>query len=180
MKRVRLLPPLVAASLISGCAAAPTYGPPFVVVPGAGKDQVAFQQDSQICQQHAMAQTGYGAPAQASVPGAPAGSVGSAGTGLASADASFLQCMAARGDTVVPAPTNYAAGYPGYPYGYAYPYGLSYPYPFYLGGFFGGIGYGGWGHHGWGYGGRGHGGWGHGGWGHGGVASGGGRGGGHR
>jgi len=45
----------------------------------------------------------------------------------------FVQCMAARGDTVRPAPSGYteAANW----YGYAYPY--DYPYGFYDGGFIG-------------------------------------------
>jgi hypothetical protein len=51
----------------------------------------------------------------------------------------YLQCMAARGDTVSPVPTGYAeptSGYGyGYPYDYWYPYG--YPYGFYTGGFIG-------------------------------------------
>jgi hypothetical protein len=46
----------------------------------------------------------------------------------------YLQCMAARGDTVRPEPTGYAEtanwyGY-AYPYPYPYPYGYGYPYGF--------------------------------------------------
>jgi hypothetical protein len=53
----------------------------------------------------------------------------------------YLQCMAARGDTVRPEPTGYAEtanwyGY-GYPFDYAYPYGYGYPYGFYDVGFIG-------------------------------------------
>jgi hypothetical protein len=84
--------------------------------------------------------------------GAPAGS-GSTATNASGASAreppdetvpnqsGYLQCMAARGDTVRPEPTGYAAaanwyGY-AYPYDYPYPYGYGYPYGFYTGGFIG-------------------------------------------
>jgi hypothetical protein len=53
----------------------------------------------------------------------------------------YLQCMAARGDTVRPEPSGYAGAsgwygfaYP-YDYAYAYPYDYGYPYGFYDGGF---------------------------------------------
>jgi hypothetical protein len=52
----------------------------------------------------------------------------------------YLQCMAARGDTVRPEPTGYAetANWYGYAYPYdAYPYGYGYPYGFYDVGFIG-------------------------------------------
>jgi hypothetical protein len=77
-------------------------------------------------------------------------------------DVSYAQCMTARGNTVQPPPTGYAAyPYPAYPYP-AYPYPAypypAYPYPGYSGyygpAFFGpsvAIGFGG----GWGWGGRG-------------------------
>ncbi len=193
MINVRVWLPLVVASLAGGCATAPPPAPLFVVSPGTGRDQAAFQQDSAVCQQHAANRTGYGGapvPPPTSSATAPAGQT--AGAWIASEDQAFLQCMAARGDSVAVAPGDYAAAYPGYDYGFAYPYGYFDTYPVYVGGFFGG-GYGGWryggwhyhgwgGHGGWGHGGWGHGGWGHGGWGHGGFghAGGGGHGGGHR
>jgi hypothetical protein len=52
----------------------------------------------------------------------------------------YLQCMAARGDTVRQEPTGYAetANWHGYAYPYdAYPYGYGYPYGFYDVGFIG-------------------------------------------
>nr|WP_294519250.1 hypothetical protein [uncultured Rhodopila sp.] len=182
MKFLRLGLPLVAASVASGCATVPPSGPLFVVTPGSGHDQAVFQQDSEICQQHAAAGTGYGTPPTPAASAAPANPQ----AWIASEDQSFLQCMAARGDVVAAAPAAYAAGYPGYTYGFAYPYGYFDAYPVFAGGlFFGGFGYGGrhyghWHYHGgWGHGGWGHAGWGHGGWGHGGYGHAGGHGGGH-
>ena len=178
MKRALYVLPLIGASLAGGCATVPPPTPLFVVAPGTGRGLTGFQQDSDVCQQHATAQTGYGAPGQP-VPSAgsqaPAASTAAPGAWIASEDSAFLQCMAARGDVVTAAPAEYAAGYPGFDYGYAYPYGYFDPYPFYFGGFIGGVGWG-WGHRGWGHYGWGHGGWGHGGWGH---AGGGHAGGGH-
>jgi hypothetical protein len=175
---------MVVAGLAAGCATLPPPAPVFVVSPGTGRDQGIFQQDSEICQQHATAGSGYGTPSKPPDSATPATS----GTWIASANAPFLQCMAARGDVVAAAPADYAAAYPGFDYGYAYPFGYFDPYPIYFGGLAGGFayggwryrgwGYGGWGHGGWARGGWGHGGWGHGGWGHGGAASGG-HGGGH-
>jgi hypothetical protein len=113
-----------------------------MVSPKPGQPQAIFQQDSQVCQQHSMTHTGYGTPApsspQATPPATPTA------TGVVSQDASFLQCMAARGDTVTALPPSYAAVYPGYPYAYGFD-----PYPLYVGGFFGGY----YGHRGWHHGG---------------------------
>jgi len=175
---------MVVAGLSAGCATAPPPQTPlFIVSPGTGRDEAAFQQDSETCQQNVTAGTGYGTPAAP----APSGTPAPASAWIASEDARFLQCMAAHGDAVAPAPASYAADYPGFAYGYAYPFGYFDPYPVYFGGVLGGFAYGGWryrgwGHGGWGHGGWGHGGWGHGGWGHGGLAhaGGGGHGGGHR
>nr|WP_294567075.1 hypothetical protein [uncultured Rhodopila sp.] len=182
MKLVRRCLPVAVAGLVAGCATPP---PPalFIVSPGTGRDQAAFQQDSETCQQDVKAGTGYGIPAPPAASGTPA----PASAWIASEDTRFLQCMAARGDVVAPAPASYAADYPGFAYGYAYPFGYFDPYPVYFGGVYGGFAYGGWryrgwgAHGGWGHGGWGHGGWGHGGWGHGGYAraGGGGHGGGH-
>ena len=91
--------------------------------------------------------SGVGTPA-----GAPAGS-GAIAANVSSASApeppdetvpnqvEYLQCMAARGNTVSAEPTGYAEaanwyGYD-YPYDYSYPYPYSYPYGFYGGGFIG-------------------------------------------
>jgi hypothetical protein len=176
MKRVRLCVPLVAVSIAGGCATVPSNGPLFVVTPGTGRDQAAFQHDSETCQQSVVAGTGYGTPAQPAASGA----APPAGAWIASEDTGFLQCMAAQGDVVAPAPASYAANYPGFAYGYAYPFGYFDPYPVYFGGIFGGFAFGGSRNHGWEHAGWHHGGWGHGGGGwHGGGHGGGGHGGGH-
>lgn len=146
--------------MLGACVAGPPPGPAAVVVPGKDKTAAAFQEDAAICQQHAMAHTGYGDPSQpgngnppqpaaassAAAPPAAAPPAGSA-TGAAAAtaqpseDVSFMQCMAARGDTVQAV----AAGY-GYdsPYLYPYPdYGYLDGYPYFYPGFdvaFGGVG----------------------------------------
>ena len=182
------------ALALAGCAT-PTESA-FSVLPGVGKDQAAFQQDMAVCQQHAVAHTGYNAPPPPAAAGSATGSPGGPANAAQAGGAppfdvtGYLQCMASRGDTVQAQPDVYAAGidpelYP-YPDGYPYPYGYDYPYPFYDGGLAVGFGFGsgrfyhrrfgpaGWGHGGWGHGGWGHGGWGHGGWGHGGGGHGGG------
>jgi uncharacterized membrane protein YgcG len=60
-----------------------------------------------------------------------------------SGDVGFMQCMAARGDTVQMAQVGYPYPYPApYPYPYPYPYGYAYPYAYPGGGiFFGGFGF---------------------------------------
>jgi hypothetical protein len=224
---VRIVAPLATGLALAACAT-PQPGPPVTVLPGKGRDLAAFQQDDAICQRHAVAFTGYGDLTQPATPKAPVGTPPAstaygtapatpAGSGTATASASvplatqpenetsYLQCMAARGDTVQPL----AAAYPTYGYAYGYPDDYGYPYPFYDDGFYGGFGWGGWpwhgrfggheewhggfahngfghpgfGHAGFGHGGFGHGGFGHGGFGHGGFGHGGfghGGGGGHR
>jgi hypothetical protein len=214
---VRIVAPLAAGLALAACAT-PQPGPPVTVLPGKGRDLAAFQQDDAICQRHAVALTGYGDLAQPATPQAPVGTPPAstaygtspatpAGSGTATASASvplatqpenetsYLQCMAARGDTVQPQ----AAAYPTYGYAYGYPDDYGYPYPLYDDGFYGGFGWGGWprhgrfggheewhggfAHNGFGHGGFGHGGFGHGGFGHGGFGHGGGGhggGGGHR
>jgi hypothetical protein len=196
---------LLGANLaVSACVAGPAPGPMGVVAPGKDKSQAAFQQDQSVCQQHAVAQTGYGnasqnpanhLPADGTLPGSAGGSAsapippGTAPPG----ELSYLQCMAARGDIVQA--TSAGGYYDGYSYPYPYPYGYGYPYygygyPYYgglitgWGGWYGwGWRNGGWGYGYWGRGGWGRGGWGygHGGWGHaGGGGWGHGGGGGHR
>lgn len=152
------LTPLGFALVLGACASTPPPGPSLAVLPGTGKDLAAFQQDDMICQQHAVARTGYGSPAGAAEAGSPAGTAGSAangasgketagvtpvaaGTTAANAavpvgtqpfdEAGYLQCMASRGDTVQPQPAGYAAAYPygdSYTYAFGYPYGYTYDY----------------------------------------------------
>ena len=68
---------------VSACVAGPPPGPMGVVAPGKDKSQAAFQQDQSVCQQHAVAQTGYGnasqnpadhPPADETLPGSDGGS----------------------------------------------------------------------------------------------------------
>ena len=122
---------------VSACVAGPPPGPMGVVAPGKDKSQAAFQQDQSVCQQHAVAQTGYGnasqnpadhLPADGTLPGSAGGSASAAvPSGTAPpGEVSYLQCMAARGNIVQLA----SAGgyYDGYSYPYPYPYGYGYPY----------------------------------------------------
>jgi hypothetical protein len=185
---------------VSACVAGPPPGPMGVVAPGKDKTQAAFQQDQTVCQQHAVAQTGYGnasqnptdhLPADGTLPNSAGGSASAAVPSGAAppGELSYLQCMAARGDIVQA--TSAGGDYDGYSYPYPYPYGYGSPYygygyPYYggliagWGGWYGwGWRHGGWGHGYWGRGGWGHGGWGHGSWGHGGWGHGGGGGWGH-
>jgi hypothetical protein len=53
---------------VAACVAGPPPGPTGMVAPGKDKSQAAFQQDQSICQQHAVAQTGYGNAPQSSRP----------------------------------------------------------------------------------------------------------------
>jgi hypothetical protein len=188
----RGLAPLTLVLALGACATSP--GSALTVLPGPGKDQAAFQQDALVCQQHAVAHTGYNAPVPSAAAGSAAGAANTVPPGGAQPfdEAGYLQCMASRGDTVQAQPSAYAAGtdpygyaWPyGYPYAYpgGYPTGFGYPYPFYDGGLYGGFGFGfghgrfdhdrfahgGFGHDRFAHGGFGHGGFGHGGFGHGG------------
>jgi hypothetical protein len=152
--------PLGVALALGACASTPPPGLPVAVLPGTDKDLAAFQQDELICQQHAVAHTGYGSPAGSAATGSPTGKPGSAantvsGNGTARAtpvaggttaanaavpvgtqpfdEAGYLQCMASRGDTVQLEPEGYAAAYPyddSYAYGYPYGYAYDYGYPY--------------------------------------------------
>lgn len=185
MPSIRKLLPVATILVLGGCVSGPPPQPAAMVVPGPGKDVVAFQQDDQICRQHAEAQTGYGPPVQApSANSAAAAAPSATPTAQASNNApassaaelpasmppnavGYMQCMAARGDSVQQLPPAYVASYaPG-----LYPYGYGYPFPYV--GYYGGLGFGwGWGH-GWGYNRWHRGGWGHSGWGHAGFGRGG-------
>jgi hypothetical protein len=158
----RILLPIGAVMALAACEAAAPPPASGIVVPGPGKDQAAFQQDDQVCREHAVAQTGYGAAGQTPNGGATSGNVapppGGSGAPLSPPSGprpssesenladqpltvtpnpiGYMQCMAARGDTVQsapwPGPPGYAAAYAGspHPYGYPYPYGFVYPYPY--------------------------------------------------
>jgi hypothetical protein len=194
MKLARGLAGVGAGLIVAACDAGSPLGPQMVVLPGKDRSEAAFRQDEAVCQQHAIAHTGYGDlsqhPAQhpaGKTPATPA--PGASGDGLERAAApssvapadgqSYVQCMAARGNIVQMASVaSYNAGYASvYPYAppYSYPYGYGYADPFaypIYGGFVGGLGWfhgGGW-HHGWGH----RHGWHNGGWSHGGFHGGGG------
>jgi hypothetical protein len=166
----------VAAALVA-CTSTPPPGLPVAVLPGTGKDLAAFQQDELICQQHAMAHTGYGSTTGSVVTGSQAGTAGNPANGVSrnatagappfaaptAANAAvpaeaqpfdatgYLQCMASRGDTVQPRPAQNAVADPyGAYYAYGYPYGYlyDYPYGFYDPGFVGAFGFVGRFHHG--------------------------------
>lgn len=154
------LAPLGIALALGACASTPPPGLPVVVLPGTGKDLAAFHQDELICQQHAVAHTGYGGPTGSAAAGSPAGTPGDAANGASrngtaggtpiaarttAANAAvpvgaqpfdedgYLQCMASRGDTVQPQPAGYALAYPyddSYAYGYPYGYPYAYDYPY--------------------------------------------------
>lgn len=140
-----------------------------MVTPAPGRDEAAFQQDLRVCQRHAETGSGYD---DSETHAAPPPSAPSAGAGLATEDAAFVQCMAARGDQVTPAPSAYAAAYPVDPYP-AYD-----GFPFLAGGLLGGYLFVGGEHHGHNHRAFGNHGWYHGGFPHAGPH--GGRGGGHR
>ena len=163
---LRKLLPFGVAVVLAGCAAEPPPAPALMVVPGPNKDLAAFQQDDLVCRQHAAAQTGYGSVSPA-LSGPAAGVAPPSGGGIAAQptgiavppaampenEAGYMQCMAARGDSVRPVPLAYSAAYAAGPYGYGYPYTYGYPYPDVYDGLYGGFGLGfgavgGW-YHGW-------------------------------
>ncbi len=169
----RLFLPLGIAFALGACAVVSPPVAAVTVVPGKDKDAAAFQQDDLICRRHALAHTGYGGPMQAGRrigSTAPVVEAPVAAAAVPGDEVGYMQCMAARGDTVladrfVYPPLNEAyGGEPSFPYEYPDSYG--YPAGLYDGGFYGAFGWGGWHRYGWHS--RGHqGGWGHvGGWSH--------------
>jgi hypothetical protein len=182
MNSVRPLRSLAASLLLAGCTASVPQDPLILTFPGQDKSASDFRQDQAICQRHAILHTGYGLPSEVPVQpleGAPGGgaattSPAAAATGDVSAakaeipdELSFAQCMAARGDTVVPVSTYDEQSE--YAYRGNIGYGSDYPYayPFFGAGIVGGFGFSHWHHHGY-YGGAYHGGGYHGGGYHGG------------
>src|SRR3954454_10897050 len=118
MTMMRGLAALGASMTLVACAAGTPPGPVGTITPGPGKTEAAYQQDQAVCQQHAVAGTGYGGPstpAPTPPPAAapPASATPSASPGEPSGDANFMQCMAARRNTVRLAA---AAVMPGYVY----------------------------------------------------------------
>ena len=183
---------LGATLTLGACALGPPPGPTAIITPGRDKDPIAFQQDQEICQQHAESSSGYGAPAppaasappgnqpQPQLPAAKGNGAPQAANSLAipaavqtPGEVSYVQCMAARGDIIqMPAAgapesadgSGYGVAYPyAYPYAYGYPFGYAYPYGYDYPFGVGFFGFGG----GYGYGRYYHGGYHHGGWGHG-------------
>ena len=68
MLSAKKLLPLGVMVGLGGSAAVPPPPPTVTVVPGSGKDAAAFQQDELVCQQHAVAKTGYGNAMQSPTP----------------------------------------------------------------------------------------------------------------
>jgi hypothetical protein len=127
---LRILLVLGATLALGACVAGPASNPVAMVSPGSDRTAAEFQQDQAVCQQHAAAQTGYGtpaAPAPASLAGSPTGAA--AAPAQRTDDVSFMQCMAARGDSVqIVAMGDQGAYAP--PYAYDYPGAGFYPYGF--------------------------------------------------
>ncbi|MBP0492086.1 hypothetical protein [Roseomonas indoligenes] len=103
--RLPILSALLCAGALSGCAVVPE---PLVAYPGPNKTAEAMQQDDAACRQQAAT------PAPASTT-APATTVPAAtpspAPATASPEASYFECMAARGNTVAAAPARYPAYY---------------------------------------------------------------------
>jgi hypothetical protein len=153
MKPIRTVAALAAPLALVACSGL-SSGRTGMIAPGKDRTAAAFQQDQAICQQHALAHTGWDVPAasaaRAPAPPAPSASAPANQSGPAdptpaqrSDDLSFMQCMAARGDTVRMASADDL--YPSTaPYPYAYPSPYRYPYASALPGFtfvFGGLGF---------------------------------------
>jgi hypothetical protein len=123
---------LVALTIsLTATACATTASPDVIVLPGNGKDQAAFQQDDQICRQHAVAYTGYeavpplppaatAAPSDPTPPAVPAAAVTDSVPGD---QVAYDQCMTSRGNVIQPIRTAYALP----PAGYVQPYPFGYP-----------------------------------------------------
>ena len=83
-----------AAAVLGGCATMPN-GPGVPVMPGAGKNFEAFQQDAALCQQYAQAVLGGGAAPQAINDRAAAGAV--AGSALGAATGAIIGSASNQG-----------------------------------------------------------------------------------
>ncbi len=85
MRRTAILPPVVLALLLTGCATIPT-GPSVMVLPGSGKPFDIFQADDGACRQWALRQvgiTGEDASTRSTVTSAAVGTVIGAALGAA-------------------------------------------------------------------------------------------------
>jgi hypothetical protein len=138
---------LVALTIsLTATACATTASPDVIVLPGNGKDQAAFQQDDQICRQHAVAYTGYeavpplppAATAAASDPTPPAVTAAAVTDSVPGDQVAYDQCMTSRGNVIQPIRTAYALP----PAGYVQPYPFGYPPTVYGGGLIAGFGFG--------------------------------------
>ncbi|MGO8917461.1 MAG: hypothetical protein ACLQJR_16260 [Stellaceae bacterium] len=96
---LRLSPALLLAALALGaCTTAPPSGPSLVATAGKDKSVATFRQDDADCRQVAAQRIAAGAPTQPAE-GAPAAAP-VAGTPQQRYDASYAQCMCAKGDTI--------------------------------------------------------------------------------
>jgi hypothetical protein len=129
---------------VSGCVAPA----PVVAIPGQGKTYQQFHADDTACR-------GGPAPAPAAGAAPVTGATQAPAAITPEAQAAYLQCMTAHGNTIASVPSSYS--YPWYTYGYSYPwlYPAAYPYwgpyygwggwwgsPFWGGPFWGGPGFG--------------------------------------
>ena len=89
-----------------------------MAVPDTGKSPVAFRADIKACSRDPPASGKDMVSARQDTQ--------RAGIWVVSINSGLLQCMAARGNAVAPAP-EYAAPYPGHDYLVDYPYGYSDP-----------------------------------------------------
>ena len=95
----RSLAMLIAVLALGACATLPPSGPSVVATAGKDKGVAEFRQDDADCRQAAVVQ-----PATESAPGA----APTAGTKQQRYDASYAQCMCAKGDKI-------AQGFAAYP-----------------------------------------------------------------
>jgi hypothetical protein len=123
---------------VAACVAASPRDPAVMVMPGKDKTEASFQEDQSICQQHAIAHTGYGDLSRHPSGIPPEAPTPTTTTSADIDDVSYMQCMAARGDIVqLTSMAGYDAGegyaaYP-YPFGYGYADGYPFAYPYYAG-----------------------------------------------
>jgi hypothetical protein len=94
MLQAKSVPLLLGTLVLGACAVVPPDGPTVLVLPPAGKDLAAFQQDDSTCRSYAVQQIGYGAPQQAANQSA----IGSAALGTVVGAAAGAAVGAAAGN----------------------------------------------------------------------------------
>ncbi len=89
---------LLVALTLGACATAPPSGPSLVAAAGKDKSVAAFRQDDADCRQVAAQRVAGAAPTQPTEAAPAAAPV--AGTPQQRYDASYAQCMCAKGDAI--------------------------------------------------------------------------------